>query len=102
MATAVAPANRREWWVVLLVGILAIIVGGLLLANPFRVANILVWAIGLYFLIMGIVSLIRIFFDRRNWGWKLIYGIVGIIAGWFLIDAGAVERTGDSWALPSS
>lgn len=93
MTAAVAQGSRREWWVPLVVGILAIIVGGLMLANPFRMANILAWAVGLYFLITGIVSLVRIFFDRHNWGWKLIFGIIGIIAGWYLIDAGSFERT---------
>lgn len=93
MTAAVAETNRREWWLILILGIAAIIVGGLMWANPFRMANILAWAIGLYWLISGIISLVRLFWDRRNWGWKLAFGIIGIIAGWYLIDAGSFERT---------
>jgi uncharacterized membrane protein HdeD (DUF308 family) len=93
MAASVAQeTNNTPWWLVLLGGIAGIIVGVLLLMNPFRMANILVWAIGLYWLITGIIYLVSLIWDRRQWGWKLFGGILGILAGWFLVDAGAVER----------
>jgi len=93
MTTAVAPQdNQSPWWLVLLGGIAAIILGWMLWMNPLKTANILVWAIGWYWLITGIIYLISLFWDRRQWGWKLFSGILGIVAGWFLIDAGAGER----------
>ncbi len=93
MTTAVqTQKNDSPWWLVLIGGIAAIIIGIMLWNNPFRVANVLVWAIGLYWLITGIIYLVSLIWDRRQWGWKLFGGIIGIFAGWFLIDAGAIER----------
>lgn len=86
MGAAVASSGPRiAWWVVLIQGIAAIIIGILLLTNPIQTASIIVFAVGLYWLITGVISLIRIFTDRSHWGWKLFTGIIGIIAGWFLI-----------------
>lgn len=94
MTTAVAPQqdNHAPWWLTLLAGIAAIILGVMLWMNPLQVANVLVWAIGLYWLITGVIHLVSLFWDRRQWGWKLFGGILGVVAGWFLIDAGAIER----------
>jgi uncharacterized membrane protein HdeD (DUF308 family) len=93
MTTAVqTQENESPWWLVLLGGIAAIIIGIMLWSNPLKVANVLVWAIGLYWLITGIIYLVSLIWDRRQWGWKLFGGIIGIFAGWFLIDAGAIER----------
>jgi len=84
--------NTTPWWLVLLGGIAAIFIGWMLIQNPFRMANVLIWSIGLYWLITGIIYLVSLIWDRTQWGWKLFGGIIGILAGWFLIDAGAVER----------
>jgi len=84
--------QESPWWLVLIGGIAAIIIGIMLWNNPLKVANVLVWAIGLYWLITGVIYLVSLFWDRRQWGWKLFGGIIGIMAGWFLIDAGAIER----------
>lgn len=46
----------------------------------------IVFYIGIYWVVTGILSLIRIFTDRGNTIWKLISGIIGILAGWFLIS----------------
>ena len=95
MTTAVQeqPQNTTPWWLVLLGGIAAIIVGWLLIQNPFRMANILVWAIGLYWLITGIIYLVSLIWDRTQWGWKLFGGIVGILAGYFLVFSGEPGST---------
>lgn len=94
MTAAVAEQeNNTPWWLVLIGGIAAIIVGGLLLANPFKMASVLVWAIGLYWLITGIIYLVSLIWDRRQWGWKLFGGIVGILAGYFLVTSPPLEST---------
>ncbi len=94
MTTAVVAEEQQQspWWLVLLGGIAAIFIGIMLWTNPLRVANVLVWAIGLYWLITGVIYLVSLIWDRRQWGWKLFGGIIGILAGWFLVDAGAIER----------
>ena len=92
MSAVAMEQKQTPWWLVLVFGIVQIIVGVMLLMNPFRVANVLVWAIGLYWLITGIYYLVSLIWDRRQWGWKIFGGIIGIMAGWFLIDATAPER----------
>ncbi len=86
MSTAVAqkPATI-PWWLVLIQGIAAMIIGVLLLTNPIQTASIIVFAVGLYWVFAGILSLVRIFTDRGHTFWKLFSGIIGIIAGWFLM-----------------
>ena len=41
----------------------------------------LVKALGLYWLIWGVLELVYMFIDHTAWGWKLFIGVVSIIAG---------------------
>jgi uncharacterized membrane protein HdeD (DUF308 family) len=98
MATA---ANRSDvrvpmtpWWLVLIEGILAIIVGILLWIYPVRAFLWVTYFIGFYWIISGIFDIVSIFFNRAAWGWKLFMGIIGIFAGGYLVThvvAGAVS-----------
>jgi uncharacterized membrane protein HdeD (DUF308 family) len=46
----------------------------------------LVTFLGFYWLIMGILALVRVFVDRSvPWIWSLLIGIVGILAGIFVV-----------------
>ncbi len=69
------------WWLILLEGLAAFIVGILILAAPGISALALTQLLGAYWFISGIFSLVSIFTSRRSWGWKLISGILGIFAG---------------------
>jgi uncharacterized membrane protein HdeD (DUF308 family) len=73
--------TRAPWWLQLLGGILSIIVGILLLTSPARSVFVLVFALGIYWLISGVFTLIGMFIDHTAWGWKLFMGILSIIAG---------------------
>jgi len=73
------------WWVVLLEGFAAIIIGILFLAYPARTLFFAVQVLGWYWLIVGIINIFGIFMDKSNWGWKLLSGIIGIIAGAIII-----------------
>lgn len=73
------------WWLLLAEGIIAIIVGIMLMMNPYEFSVLLVQVLAIYWLIKGIVAIISIFVDSSAWGWKLFIGIVGIIAGYVLI-----------------
>lgn len=73
------------WWVVLLEGIAAVIIGICLLIAPWMTTLILVQFFGFFWLFSGILSLVSIFSDRSLWGWKLFAGILGIIAGLMVI-----------------
>ncbi len=92
-AVAVDKPLRMPWWLLLVQGILAILIALFLFANPFATLNTIVWVIALYWLITGVFTLARLFVDRSHWGWKLFSGLIGIAAGWILLDAGAVTRT---------
>jgi uncharacterized membrane protein HdeD (DUF308 family) len=87
MATTTASAAARAdaptfpWWLVLLEGIFAAIFGLLLLIAPGATLFFVVQVLSFYLLIGGIFRLISVFSDRSLWGWKLLAGILGIIAG---------------------
>ncbi|WP_406656463.1 DUF308 domain-containing protein [Methanolobus sp. ZRKC2] len=65
----------------LLGGIASIIFGILLLSWPGATLSVIMLIVGLWWLIQGIAMIFGVFIDRTNWGWKLLGGIIGIIAG---------------------
>jgi uncharacterized membrane protein HdeD (DUF308 family)/predicted flap endonuclease-1-like 5' DNA nuclease len=73
------------WWLLLLEGIAAIILGVLLLTQPAATIQAIVIFLGIYWLITGVLTLVSLIWDRSQWGLKLITGIVGIIAGLFIV-----------------
>ena len=87
---ATATKSKQEalvpWWAVLIQGIAAIILGVLLLVKPVGSIAILVQFLGIYWFIEGIISIVLIFIDKTAWGWKLISGIIGILAGLAIIQ----------------
>jgi uncharacterized membrane protein HdeD (DUF308 family) len=84
--TAAAAPASVPWWAVLLQGIAAIILGILLLAAPGATTFVLVQFLGIYWLVSGTFALVSIFLDRTHWVWKLISGILGIIAGILIVQ----------------
>jgi len=91
MATAEVTVERTGgfvsslWWIVLLQGIAAIILGLLLITNPATTLETLIIFLGVWWLIGGVFDLVRLFVDRTQWGWKLASGIIGILAGLAII-----------------
>lgn len=88
MSTSVAQQNEKAWpwWLVLIEGIALLILGVLFLTSPAATWTSMVWILGIYWVVIGIVKLISMFQDHDKWGWKLILGILYIIAGIFLIS----------------
>ncbi|MFN2137314.1 MAG: DUF308 domain-containing protein [Candidatus Promineifilaceae bacterium] len=74
------------WWLVLIEGILLIIIGLMFFFSPYRTLVTAVWVLGLYWLIRGILDLISLIWDRSMWGWKIFAGILGLVAGWILLQ----------------
>ncbi|HIE25163.1 MAG TPA: hypothetical protein EYP74_04100 [Anaerolineales bacterium] len=74
------------WWAVLVQGIFSLLVGFLLLTNPLASTLVIVQFIGMYWLVSGIFSLVGIFIDNSLWGWKLLSGVVGIMAGLSIVN----------------
>jgi len=87
--TASMEVRVAPWWSILLNGIFAVIIGLLLLgagditkeAGLLTVVQILGW----YWFFTGIMNIVMIFIDNTMWGWKLFAGILGIIAGGYII-----------------
>lgn len=92
MTAATADMSERmgyPWWLVLLEGIAALILGILFLTNTAMTLAIVVVFLGVWWLISGIFSLISIFTskdDGVHWGWKLLKGVLGILAGVIVIN----------------
>jgi len=73
------------WWIVLLEGIVALVIGIFLLLRPDTTMAVLVQLLGIFWLASGILTIFGMFKDSENRGWKLFGGILGIIAGLILI-----------------
>lgn len=83
-----ALAVNREtvpWWVVLLQGLAAIVIGFFLMTNTAATTVFLVQVLGWYWLITGLISIVMIFVDSTGWGWKLLIGILGVVAGLYIV-----------------
>jgi uncharacterized membrane protein HdeD (DUF308 family) len=66
---------------VLLEGIISVILGLFLLSAPGATVLVLVQVLGFFWLIGGIFRIVSIFIDSTLWGWRLVGGILGILAG---------------------
>jgi uncharacterized membrane protein HdeD (DUF308 family) len=81
-----AQARSMPWWIPLIQGIALIIVGILLFVSPIRTTVFIVQVLALYWFLSGIFEIVSIFIDRTAWGWKLLGGIIGILAGYFILS----------------
>lgn len=69
------------WWLVVLEGIFAIIIGIFLLSSPILTTIRLVQILGIFWFLGGVLSIISLLVDRENPGWKILSGIMGILIG---------------------
>ncbi len=90
MSDAFAMKNELPWWSVLLQGIFGIIIGLLLLgAGDITTAQgtlVVVQTLGWYWFFVGVMNIVLMFVDHTMWGWKLVSGLVGILAGIAIIQ----------------
>jgi uncharacterized membrane protein HdeD (DUF308 family) len=89
MAKAVSmeaiPTNT--WWIYLLEGIGAILIGILLLAAPAATIVAITIFLGFYWLFVGVLELVRMFVDRSvPWYWSLLIGLLGIAGGLLVLN----------------
>jgi uncharacterized membrane protein HdeD (DUF308 family) len=75
--------------VTLIQGIFAFIIGAILLWAPAKdkveTWQLLITFLGFYWLVLGIIDIVRIFSDSTGWGWKLFTGIISILAGGYIL-----------------
>ena len=79
--SVVVQVRAFPWWVVLIEGIAAVVVGVLLIAAPQATMALVIQVFGLYWLIDGLIRIASIFTDPIDRGLKLEAGIIGILAG---------------------
>jgi len=95
-ATAVAKdaakieTHRRPWWMSLIIGIASVAVGCIMLFgsmnNKVETYMLVISLLGLWWVIKGVLDIVSMFVDHTAWAWKLFIGIIGILAGaWILM-----------------
>ena len=75
--------GSSDWGLVLLQGIAAVMLGLFLVAAPGATLLIVATLLGVYWLISGVLSIVKIFTgtSHLNWFWSLAVGLLGIFAG---------------------
>lgn len=77
------PNAGRDWWLLVIYGVIAILFGLMALVRPFDAALSLAWALGIVALVEGVVGLVAAF--RRNAevsrGWLIAYAVLSILFG---------------------
>jgi uncharacterized membrane protein HdeD (DUF308 family) len=77
-----APDVRLfPWWLVLLWGIFAVIIGAMFLVYPYTSLVAAVVFLGVYWFVGGIFTLFAAFMEPTDRGWKILIAIISIIAG---------------------
>ena len=74
------------WGLVLVEGVVLALFGLILLVAPGASLFFLVLLLGIYLLVAGIFRIIGIFLDSSSWGWKLVAGILCLVAGLAIIS----------------
>lgn len=70
----------------LLGGIISLVLGILLITRTEGTIEVIMLLLGLWWLIQGLFNILAIFIDRSQWGWNLISGILGVIAGLLVLN----------------
>jgi len=84
-AVAVSARSSMPWWVTLIQGIAALVIGGLLMFQTGETAVLLILFMGWWWLISGVFEIGSLFVDRTAWGWRLFTGLLSIVAGGYII-----------------
>lgn len=90
-ATAVTLGSASQyWWLILIQGALSVFIGWMLLARPIGTIDVLVSVLGLFWLVMGFVDVIKAIMSAlggaKKWAWQLVGGVVGVIAGMVVLN----------------
>jgi len=84
--------NKTERYILLFGGIVSLVFGILLFTQTTATLGLIMLLVGLSWFIQGVVTLVGIFIDKAQWGWKLFGGIIGLAAG-LLVLRNPVEST---------
>jgi uncharacterized membrane protein HdeD (DUF308 family) len=79
--TIEAGTDRTINYAFLLGGLTAAIFGIILLIRREEALELMIVLLGLWWLIQGAFMLFSVFVDREDWVWKVILGVLGLVAG---------------------
>lgn len=73
---------QRSWWLWLVWGIAAVIVGVLLITQPVITGLNIVIFIGFWWIVSGVIDVATAIIKRQGpWGWFIFTGIISVLAG---------------------
>jgi DNA-binding winged helix-turn-helix (wHTH) protein/uncharacterized membrane protein HdeD (DUF308 family) len=83
---SVSRVQTNIWWLSWMDGVAGIILGLTLVTAPRITATALMLCLGLYWLLMGMLTLVRVFVDQSvPWFWSVIIGVASILTGVIII-----------------
>ena len=101
-----SPTTTRPvypWWLVLLQGIGAVLLGLMLVSALGAAVDVLAQALGWFWMLVAAATAVSIFVDRRLWGAKLVSAVLGVVAAALVVDhplwAAALEPITLTWIL---
>jgi uncharacterized membrane protein HdeD (DUF308 family) len=92
---AVASALGRNWWALLVLGIVSIIVGAIIIIYPGGSTWVIAVVLAIYLVVSGIVSLVRAFGHGLPGSARallIISGIIGLLLGLLMFRFGPEEK----------
>lgn len=92
---AMASALGRNWWALLLLGIVSIIVGIIMIMRPGGSTWVIAVVLAIYLVVSGIVSLVRAFAHGLPGGVRALFiisGIIGLLLGLLMFRFGPEEK----------
>ncbi len=86
MSVVLEQEKKFANMVFLLGGVVSLVFGILLLARTEQTIEVIMLLLGLWWLIQGLFNILSVFIDKSQWGWKLVGGILGAIAGLLVLN----------------
>lgn len=90
-----AAAIGRNWWVLLVLGIVTMVLGALIIARPAGSTYVIAILLAIYLLISGIVGIVRAFGRGIPGGIRALYaigGVLGIFLGLLMLRFSPEEK----------
>ena len=85
--------SPNAWWVPLVYGVVLIALAAMFFFHPMFSITGVVWTIGLFWLLGGIVKLVGLFFDPTQSAWKFFGALVSLVVGAWIVFPGAGAQT---------
>jgi uncharacterized membrane protein HdeD (DUF308 family) len=93
LLSAIAGFANRGWhsrWLDFAIGLLCIVLGAMVLRDPFAGAVSLVWVISIWVIMSGILEIFAAYKLTFSRGWLALLGLLNLLLGVILLMAGPV------------